>query len=134
MIYDDKIVEPMKDPSNVVGASSTSVLSAKMKTYFDEQFRKILVDNQIKDERIMSRINGLTKEREDRRANMQDELKAHEARVTIQVDFVRVDVDYLGRSNVIFNIGPSYIDSDPTDHVLDVIGVVPYSDDATAFP
>lgn len=36
MIYDDKIVEPMKDPYNVVGASSTGVLSAKMKTYFDE--------------------------------------------------------------------------------------------------
>lgn len=61
-VYDDQIVEPMKDLSDEAGASGTGLLSAVMKTYLDELVRKILEDNQVREERIMAHIESVAKE------------------------------------------------------------------------
>ncbi|CAI8597995.1 unnamed protein product [Vicia faba] len=48
-VYDDKIVEPIKDPSNETSESSFGFLSVDVKTYLDEMVEKILVENQIRE-------------------------------------------------------------------------------------
>ncbi|CAI8606178.1 unnamed protein product [Vicia faba] len=107
-VYDDK--ELTKDPSNEPTRSSYGFLSANLKSYLDELVKMILADNQVE---------------------IKAEIRASEARVTCQVESIRITVDYLGRTSVILDIGPSDIDTNTTVPVPDVTIVVPPSDDAT---
>lgn len=111
-VYDDKVMDPINDASDEAGGSSSGLLYADLKSCLYELVGKILADNQIREERIMARIDSMVKESEESQVKLKNKLKyelkvgmqASEARVTSQVDFVRVVVDHLGRSNVILNI------------------------------
>ncbi|KAL5082020.1 hypothetical protein RYX36_010441 [Vicia faba] len=62
-MYDDRIMETVKDPSNEVGASSYGLLSTDVKTYLDKLVRNILEDNKVKEEIIMGKIEVVVKKR-----------------------------------------------------------------------
>lgn len=47
-IYDDKVMEPVNDPSDESSGSSSSFLSIELKSYLDDLVLQILVDNQIR--------------------------------------------------------------------------------------
>lgn len=136
-VYDDKIVEPVKDPSDEPSGSSYSFLSTDLKSYLDEMVGKILADNHIIEERIMAHIDSVAKESEESRMKLNNELKAKlkaemqyfEARVNAQVDSVRVVIDFLCRSNFILNIG-----SPDVNPKLNVSATAPPSDDVDAIP
>ncbi|KAL5057831.1 hypothetical protein RYX36_029435 [Vicia faba] len=57
-VYDDKIVDPIKDPSNDASGSFSSLLFAYVKSCIDELVGKIF-DNQIREERIMAHIDNM---------------------------------------------------------------------------
>ncbi|KAL5072979.1 hypothetical protein RYX36_011963 [Vicia faba] len=129
-VYDDKILEQVKDPSYEASRSSSSLLSVDLKTYLDELVRKILADKKIK--QIMAFIDSVSKESEDSQEKLKEELKAEmqvfKARVIVQVYSMRDIVHHLGISNVIFSICPS-------DHGLEPNVPIPYvtpSDDAVS--
>lgn len=111
-VYDDKVMDPINDPSDEAGGSSSGLLYADSKSCLYELVGKILADNQIREERIMTRIDSMVKESEGSQVKLKNKLKyelkvgmqASKARVTSQVDSMRVVVDHLGRSNVILNI------------------------------
>ncbi|CAI8612604.1 unnamed protein product [Vicia faba] len=57
-VYDDKIMDLIKDPSNDASGSFSSLLFAYVKSYIDELVGKIF-DNQIREERIMAHIDNM---------------------------------------------------------------------------
>ncbi|CAI8592780.1 unnamed protein product [Vicia faba] len=77
-MYDDRIMETVKDPSNEVGASSYGLLSTDVKTYLDKLVRKILEDNKVKEEIIMGKIEVVAKKGEESRNRLKEELKDDE--------------------------------------------------------
>lgn len=127
--YNDKVEDSIKDPSNEASESSFGFLSADLRFYLDELVRKILADNQVREEMIIVHIDSVTKESEESQGKLRSELKAkmqdYEAQVTTQVDFVKVVVGNLGRSNIIFKIGYTNISEYPY-----VTIITPTSDDA----
>ncbi|CAI8606177.1 unnamed protein product [Vicia faba] len=139
-VYDEK--DPTKDPSNEPIRSSYGFLSTDLKSYLYGLVKRILADNQVREEYIMEKIDNLAKESEeswvelksDLKVEIKAEIRASEARVTPQVESVRIVVDYLGRTNVILDIGPFDIDTYTTLPISDVTIVVPSSDDATDIP
>lgn len=136
-VYDDKIVEPIKDHSDEASGSSSG-LFVNGKSYFNELDGNILADNEIREERIMVRIDIVARESEESRVKLKSKLKdgiqASEARVATQVDSVRDTIDYLGRTNVILNIGYFDVDTEPSVPIQDVTVDAPPSDNATAIP
>lgn len=89
-----------------------------------------MAENQAREERIVERIDSVTKEYEK---NHNGELKAEfhnsKARVIAQVESVRGVVDHLSRSNAILNIGSPNLNADP-----DCTTTTPPFDDVHSFP
>ncbi|CAI8600464.1 unnamed protein product [Vicia faba] len=61
-VYDDKIVERVKDPSYEASGSSFGLLPVDVKTYLDELVWKILADKKIREKGIMACIDSVSKE------------------------------------------------------------------------
>lgn len=63
--YKEKIVKPKKKKrtgsTKEVGLSSDGLFFDGMKAYFDKWFGKILADNQVREDRIMSRLDVVAK-------------------------------------------------------------------------
>lgn len=71
-VYDGKIMELEKSFTNHVGSSGVGLLSVDARFYFDEFFRKIMEDNHVWEERIMSRIEVVAKEAEEGREKLKE--------------------------------------------------------------
>ncbi|KAL5056643.1 hypothetical protein RYX36_037325 [Vicia faba] len=128
---DDSVVELGKKsvvtviPSDI-GTSSYST-STNVKTLIDDYLYKLLVDNHIREDPIMARIDYVARETEDSRVqlkadlrvDLKDEICAYEGHMAAQIESVKAFIDYLNSNNFII-----YIDS--TDHVAYMFVPVPH--------
>lgn len=66
-IYDDKVMEPSKDPFVEAPGSSSSftVFSSDLKSYLYELVGRIFSNNPIREESIMAQIDSVTKASEE---------------------------------------------------------------------
>lgn len=103
-IYDDKIVEPVKEVVGDVGPSdigATSFAYIDVKTLLNEIIQILMDDNYIREDRIMAQIDMLVCDNEDKRSMMRTklrvEVKEHfqsvEGRVTAQIEALKASID-----------------------------------------
>lgn len=95
-----------KDSSPTVG-----VLSTDARAYFDELVEKIMVDNQVREDQIMSQIEFVAKDAKEICQKIKEEVKteiqASEARVMVEVEIVKCGVDLFRSTTFVFSIDPS---------------------------
>lgn len=103
--YVDQIVELEKSSTSETGSSDAGVLSANVRAYFNELFGKIMENNQVREDRIMSHIEAMVKEAEEGWEKMKEEtkveMKVSEARVVAGVEIVKGVVEFI-RSSTFF--------------------------------
>lgn len=77
-VYEDRFVEPKKNKltsyAREASSSSTSLLYANVKAYFDDWFAKILAKNQVCEDQIMGRIEVVAKEVKEGRKKIREEM------------------------------------------------------------
>lgn len=71
----------MKLSNEGLSSSYIDLLSPDVKFYLDELVERILEDNQVREERIMGRNEGVEKEGEDVQVKLKAKMEASEARV-----------------------------------------------------
>lgn len=79
-VYDDKIVEHVKETVEATGPSVVGVgvafsLSPDVKTLIDDMLQKLLADNQVMEDGIMARVDAFAHVSEESRLRMKVELK-----------------------------------------------------------
>lgn len=67
------------------GSSSVGLLTINVEMYFDDWFGKMLDDNKVCEDQIMSRIEVVSKEVEEGRERIREKVKAGEARFMSKV-------------------------------------------------
>lgn len=81
--------------------------------YFYEWFGKLSSNNQVREDRIMRRIEVVAKEIEEGREKIREEMKSSEARVMVEVDTLKCSIEYIYNSMFIFNIDPIVVAPTP---------------------
>lgn len=78
-VYEDRIVKPKNKKASSSGeeysSSSAILLSDGVKAYFDDWFGKILDDNQVREDQIMSQMEVVVREEEEGRQKIKEEVK-----------------------------------------------------------
>lgn len=99
---------------------------------------KIMADDQIREDQIMGRIEGVAKEDEEGWEKMKEEIKAEmkasEARVLTEVEIMEGVVELLRSSAFLFAIDPLAIDPQSINVASDPIVVSPSTNPTVDLP
>lgn len=78
-------------------------MSVDEKKLLDDVLQKILADNHIREDHIMTRIDALAHIGEENQVKMKEEIQASKGRMDNQIEVLKSLVDYLGSNNLIFH-------------------------------
>ncbi|KAL5078236.1 hypothetical protein RYX36_017220, partial [Vicia faba] len=136
-VYDNKVVEPPRDPPMETTTSSTSsgLLLVEMKTYLDELVGKLLSDNQIIEERIMAQIDSLARDSEGIQVQLKTKLKvelkkeiqASEGRMDAHIESLNASVYYMSSNNHIFYADSTNVVANVTIPIIYDVAATPHT-------